>query len=182
MRGSLVCWQPWGPLCRWGLAAGGKGHFKIWGAFLTAPPCAQGMCWCCCISAYFPWVAKQTRCPDSGRRVRCKWKSKSLLIGNIWFANPNVSELEQIWETPECESQGDQPALQCSSEGQGNLAKDIWAENRAFDPERMFSPLCFTVLYANMWPRGPCCLFLWEPGQTSEWTTLTSVCLSVKWG
>lgn len=56
-RGSLASWQPLGSLCQWGLAAGGKGHFKIWGAFLTAPPYAWRMCWFCCISAYFPWLS-----------------------------------------------------------------------------------------------------------------------------
>ena len=70
-------------------------------------------------------VAEQTRCPESGRKTLCKCKSKLQLIGKTWFANHNSSEWEQIWETPEYHSQGDQPELLSSSEGLGNLPKDV---------------------------------------------------------
>lgn len=75
-------------------------------------------------------VAKQTRCPDCGRRALWNCTSKSLVIGKTWFANHNISELEHIWETPECQNQGDWPELRSSSEKPGNLPKDIWDENR----------------------------------------------------
>lgn len=179
-RGRLASWQPWGLLCQWGLAAGGRGHFKIRGAFLTAPPYAWRMCWFCCIFAYFPWVAEQTRCPNSGRKALWKWKSKSLLIGNTWFANHNTSGRERIWETPECQSRGDRPKLRSSSERLEHLPKDIWDENQAFWPRENILSVFHCALYKDVaeWAL----LLISTKTWASEWTAPSSICLSVKWG
>lgn len=131
--------------------------------------------------AFLPdWVAKQTRCPESGRRVLCKWRGKSLIIGNTWFANHNISELEQIWKTSECPSWGDEPELLFSSEQLGNLPKDIWDENMALWTQRECSLLCVSLCIMQRHNRvGPAthAMRTWA----SEWTTPSSMCLPEKW-
>lgn len=150
----------------------------MWGTFLPSPPYGLENCWFFCISGYFPWVAKQTRCPDSGRRALCKCKSQSLLIGKTWFANHNISELEQIWETPECQNQGDGPEFQPSSERLGSLPKDIWDENQALQLRENVLSLAF--LYTWCKDVAECPLLLTSVRTwASEWTSLSSVCLSV---
>lgn len=112
------------------------------------------------------WVAKQTRCPESGRRVLCKWRGKSLIIGNTWFANHNISEREQIWETPECPSWGDGPELLFSSERLGNLPKDIWNENMALWTQSECSLVCVSLCIMQRHNRvGPAAHFYENMGK-----------------
>lgn len=80
-------------------------------------------------------------------------------MGKTWFANHNISEREQIRETPECQSGGDRPELPSSSEGPGNLPGTSELRTDPSNSKQMFSSLHFTSMRrrGQVCPAAPFC-------------------------